>query len=161
MSRKCISEATFVEGPLSTGKVPNPSPIICCLCGQPRKPSSWRLWSSCCKMRGLGQVRTRTLQLVSRSLSQGGNFWRWQMVRDGTAAPQRARPPLLSHRALSEERPQGLLSHRGLWQMLSSLLRMVSCSSSSPSRTAAARASQKYSAASWASYPHGMGAKQR
>lgn len=62
--------------------------------------------------------------------------------------PQRARPPPLSHRALSEERPEGLLSHRGLWQTLSSLPLMVSCSSSSPSRTAAARASQKYTVAS-------------
>lgn len=77
------------------------------------------------------------------------------------SAPQRARPPPLSHRALSEERPPGLLSHRGLWQMLSSLLLMASCSSSSPSRTAAARASQKYSVASWASYPHGTGAKKK
>lgn len=67
------------------------------------------------------------------------------------SSPQRARPPPLSHRALSAERPEGLLSHRGLWQMLSSLLLMVSCSSSSPSRAAAARASHKYSVASWAS----------
>lgn len=35
--------------------------------------------------------------------------------------------------------------------MLSSLFLMVSCSSSSPSRAAAARASHKYSVASWAS----------
>lgn len=67
------------------------------------------------------------------------------------SCPQRASPPPLSHRALSEERPEGLLYHRGLWQMSSSLLLMVPCSSSSPSRTAAARASQKYSVASWAS----------
>lgn len=82
---------------------------------------------------------------------EGRQLWPWPPGQIWASGPQRASPPPLSHRALSEERPEGLLCHRGLRQMWSSLLLMLSCSSSSPSSTAAARASWKYSVASWAS----------
>lgn len=52
--------------------IPVPSSAACV--ASPESPSPSGLWSSHCNMRGLGEVRTQTLQLVSRSLRQGGNF---------------------------------------------------------------------------------------
>lgn len=94
----------------------------------------------------LGQERTQSHPSISESLGQGSSIQPWQMVRGSSS--QRARPPMLNHRARSEEHPEGLLCHKGLWKMLSSLFLIMSRSSSSPSRTAAARANKKYSVAS-------------